>query len=93
MVVDKQCRDETYIVPALKYNNTAVFSDMAAYIIAVRCEGLAAEERQVLDRKKERMKGERKEGMEERRNKLHPIPSFVFSPHVVLIMISPFFNK
>ena len=26
MVVDKQCRDETYIVPALKYNNTAVFT-------------------------------------------------------------------
>ena len=26
MGVDKQCRDETYIVPALKYNNIAVFT-------------------------------------------------------------------
>ena len=38
-----------------------VHSDMAAYLIAVQCEDLAVEERQVLDRMNERMKARKKE--------------------------------
>ena len=59
---------------------------MAAYLIAVQCEDLAVEERQVLDRMNERMKARKKE-------EINLIPLIVFSPQVVLIMELALFNK